>query len=67
MYLDNNLDRGLAMALKSLINLLKKPACPRKDLMSLIVLGIGRLDVNSIFALSTFIPFLEVIWPRTIL
>ena len=34
--------------------------------MSLTVLGVGKLAINSIFALSTSMPFEETMWPNTI-
>jgi len=53
------LHNGLDMTLKSLMNLLLKPACPKNDLTSLTDFGVGKLVINLILDLSTSIPFDE--------
>ena len=57
---------GLAIFLKSFINLLSKPAFPRKILTSFMLVGVGRPVITSTLARSTFIPAAETLCPRTI-
>ena len=54
------LHNDLDIALKSLINLLKKPACLRNDLTSFIDFGVDNFAINSILNLSTSVPFDEI-------
>ena len=50
------LHNGLDIILKSLINLLIKPTCPKNYLTSLTDFGVGKLAIKSILNLSTSIP-----------
>ena len=57
--LARKLHKRRTIAPKSFMNILYNPACPKNDLMSLTHLGVGKLEINSTLALSTWIPFLD--------
>ncbi|GJV11930.1 hypothetical protein Tco_1353471 [Tanacetum coccineum] len=57
---------GRATCEKSFMNLLLKPACPRKLRIGFTFAGYGNFDIASIFPLSTSIPAPKTLWPRTI-
>jgi len=60
-YLTKRLVKGLAILLKSLINLLENPTCPKKDQILFIYLGIESLTM-----IFTSIPFLQIACPKII-